>query len=185
MFSNPIARTMAVAALVTAAAACGGRQGEAAPAQQAPAQPAAPPAAEAMTAEQVALNNALPANAPTIQVYKSPTCGCCSNWVTHMLRSGVRVEAHDQADVTPIKDQAGVPVQARSCHTGLIGGYAIEGHVPADVIKRLLAEHPSDVAGLAVPGMVSGSPGMDGPDPQHYDVIAFTKDGHTRVYASR
>jgi hypothetical protein len=183
MFSKPIPRALAMAALVTAATACGG-QGDAAPAQDAPAQPIAASAAEAMTAEQVALNNALPANAPTITVYKSPTCGCCSNWVTHMLQNGVRVVAHDTADVAPVKDRAGVPMDKRSCHTGFIGGYAIEGHVPADVIKRLLAEHPSDVAGLTAPGMPMGSPGMDGP-PEHYDILAFTKDGHTRVYASR
>jgi hypothetical protein len=66
-----------------------------------------------------------------------------------------------------------------------VGGYVIEGHVPADLVKKLLAEHPSDIAGLTVPGMVTGSPGMEGPSPQHYDVIAFTKDGQTRVYASR
>jgi hypothetical protein len=102
-----------------------------------------------------------------------------------MKTNGFAVEAHDTSGVDGIKDQAGVPQAARSCHTGLVGGYAIEGHVPAEVVRRLLREHPADVAGLAVPGMVTGSPGMEGGTPQHYDVIAFTKDGRTSVYEKR
>jgi hypothetical protein len=167
------------AALTAAAAACGGSGQDA----QKPAADAAPAASS--TATTASANAAAPADAPLAVVYKSPTCGCCNNWVKHMQENGFRVEAHDTADVDAIKNEAGVPQSARSCHTARIGGYAIEGHVPADLIKRLLREHPSDIAGLAVPGMVTGSPGMEGPDPQHYDVIAFTKDGRTRVYASR
>jgi hypothetical protein len=172
------------AALAMAAAACGGSTGQAAPqppaaggttTQAAPQPPAAGGTAAA----------ALPANAPVVVVYKSPTCGCCNKWVEHMQQNGFRVEAHDTSSVDPIKDRAGVPATARSCHTGLVGGYAIEGHVPADVVRRLLRERPADVAGLAVPGMVTGSPGMEGPNPQHYDVIAFTKDGRTSVYEKR
>ena len=130
---------------------------------------------------------AAPAQAakPALQVYKDPSCGCCTQWVEHMRRSGFQVAAHDTSGVDGIKDQAGVPRGARSCHTGLVGGYAIEGHVPAEVVRRLLREHPADIAGLAVPGMVTGSPGMEGPNPQHYDVFAFTKDGRTSVYESR
>jgi hypothetical protein len=153
-------------------AACG-KTGEASPPQGAAARQTA--AAQA----------ALPADAPLAVVYKSPTCGCCNAWVEHMRQSGFRVETHDTSNVDPVKDEGHVPLNGRSCHTARVGAYVIEGHVPADLVKKLLAEHPADVAGLAVPGMVTGSPGMDGPDPQHYDVIAFTRDGHTRVYASR
>ena len=163
-------RTLLAAALAAALAACGGTSGEAAPpAAAAPAAPAAQPAGDA----------------PLVTVYKDPSCGCCTQWVEHMRQNGFRVEAHDTSGVDAIKDQAKVPAGARSCHTGLVGGYAIEGHVPADVIRRLLREHPADVAGLAVPGMVTGSPGMEGPYPEHYQVIAFTRDGQTRVYESR
>jgi hypothetical protein len=118
-------------------------------------------------------------------VYKDPSCSCCSKWVEHMRGNGFAVEAHDTSGVDGIKDQAGVPQAARSCHTGLVGGYAIEGHVPAEAVRRLLREHPADIAGLAVPGMVTGSPGMEGGTPQHYDVIAFTRDGRTSVYEKR
>lgn len=165
-------------ALLAALAACGGKSGEAAEPQA-----AAPAATPAVAAAQPA--SAVPADSPLVVVYKSPTCGCCTKWVEHMRQNGFRVESHDTASVDPIKDQAGVPVATRSCHTGLVGGYAIEGHVPADVIRRLLREHPGDIAGLAVPGMVTGSPGMEGPNPEHYDIVAFTKDGKTRVYESR
>jgi hypothetical protein len=160
-------------ALLAALAACGGTSDKAAEPQAPAAPPAQPAAAPA------------PADAPLVVVYKSPTCGCCVKWVEHMRQNGFRVESHDTSDVDPIKDQANVPVAARSCHVGLVGGYAIEGHVPAEVVRRLLREHPSDIAGLAVPGMVTGSPGMEGPNPEHYDIVAFTKDGQTRVYESR
>jgi hypothetical protein len=170
-------RAALAAALATAAAACGGSSGDAAPKAGEPAAPAAP-AAQAPAAPAAA-------NGPQLVVYKDPSCGCCSKWVEHMRANGFAVEAHDTSGVDGVKNQAGVPQAARSCHTGLVGGYAIEGHVPAEAVRRLLREHPADVAGLAVPGMVTGSPGMEGPDPQHYDVIAFTKNGQTRVYASR
>jgi len=175
MLSIALRRTLfraAFAALAaTSAAACGGVSDDAAP--------RTPPVAVEKAAERAL------ASAPLVTVYKDPNCGCCKQWVEHMRQNGFRVEAHDTAGVDGIKDQSGVPTAARSCHTGLVGGYAIEGHVPADVIRRLLREHPADVAGLAVPGMVTGSPGMEGPNPQHYDVIAFTKDGRTSVYESR
>ena len=170
LFGRTLFRGAVAAVFATAAAACGG-PGESASKSGGDAAPAA--------------NASVPADAPLAVVYKSPTCGCCNNWVKHMQDSGFRVEAHDQDNVDAVKDQAGVPQAMRSCHTAKIGGYAIEGHVPADVIRQLLREHPSDVVGLAVPGMVTGSPGMEGPNPQHYDVIAFTKTGRTRVYASR
>lgn len=121
---------------------------------------------------------------PLVIVYKSPTCGCCGSWVEHLRQSGFRVEARDTMDVTAVKAALGVPERLWSCHTATVGGYVIEGHVPADLVRRLLAEH-EDVAGLAVPGMPVGSPGMEGPNPQPYEVIAFRRDGTTEVYARR
>jgi hypothetical protein len=175
LFGRTLFRGTVAAVFATASAACGGsNEGAPGTGGDAPASNAAP-----------AANASAAADAPLAVVYKSPTCGCCNNWVKHMQDSGFRVETHDQDNVDPVKDQAGVPQAMRSCHTAKIGGYAIEGHVPADVIRQLLRERPSDVVGLAVPGLVTGSPGMEGPNPQHYDVVAFTKDGQTRVYASR
>jgi len=122
--------------------------------------------------------------AEDLVVYKSPTCGCCKKWVKHMRDNGFSVEVHEQYNVTPKKDEYGVPRRLRSCHTARIGGYVVEGHVPADVVKRLLEEKPA-IAGLAVPGMPMGSPGMEGPRKDPYEVIAFRKDGGSRVYARR
>jgi len=121
---------------------------------------------------------------PEVVVYKSPTCGCCSDWVAHLEQNGFRVRTTELADVTPIKDRFGVPVSLRSCHTAVIDGYAVEGHVPADDIKRLLRERP-EVAGIAVAGMPQGSPGMPGPNPQEYDVTAFLSDGRYYVFSHR
>jgi hypothetical protein len=121
--------------------------------------------------------------APTaIEVYKSPTCGCCALWVEHVNANGFAAKVTDMPDVTPVKSQRGVPQALRSCHTAIVGGYVIEGHVPAADIQRLLRERPA-IAGLAVPGMPMGSPGMEGPGPQRYDVIAFDRQGQTSVYA--
>ena len=93
-------------------------------------------------------------------VYKSPTCGCCSKWIDHLEKNGFEVEAKDVPDVTPIKRANGVPPGMTACHTAMVGGYFIEGHVPAEDVKRLLEEHPQ-IAGLTVPGMPVGSPGME------------------------
>jgi hypothetical protein len=131
----------------------------------------------------VAACTAQKASLPAITVYKSPTCGCCSKWVDHLKANGFEVEATDMPDVTPMKTRLGLPAGLASCHTAVVGGYVVEGHVPADVIKKLLEEKPA-VAGIAVPGMPIGSPGMEGPNPQPYDVIAFTKDGEKQVFAS-
>jgi hypothetical protein len=175
-------RAAAALALAGVAAACGRSSGEQA---REPAAAAQPPAAEARDARLASAAPAAPADAPLVVVYKDPSCGCCTKWVEHMRDSGFQVETHDTSGVDGIKDQSGVPQGARSCHTGLVGGYAIEGHVPAEVVRKLLREHPADIAGLAVPGMVTGSPGMEGPNPQHYEVIAFGRDGRTSVYAQR
>ena len=124
-------------------------------------------------------------SAPTVQVYKSPTCGCCANWVKHLQQHGFTTRVTDTNDMASIKAQRGVPARAQSCHTAVVDGYVLEGHVPAADVQRLLRERPA-VAGLAVPGMPIGSPGMEvpGQKPQAYDVVAFDKQGQMRVYAS-
>jgi hypothetical protein len=124
------------------------------------------------------------ATADTVIVYKSPTCGCCRDWVDNMRENGFTVIAHDTLDLDPIKRQLGVPAGQESCHTATVKGYTIEGHVPADLIRKLIDEK-SKWAGLAVPGMPMGSPGMDGPVKQAYDVVAFDRAGKTEVYAKR
>lgn len=117
-------------------------------------------------------------------VYKSPTCGCCNGWVDHMREAGYTVETVDipqYADLQAVKRERGVPGDLGACHTGVVEGYTIEGHVPAESVERLLRERP-DIKGLAVPGMPIGSPGMEGPNPQPYEVIAFTEDGERSVF---
>lgn len=120
-----------------------------------------------------------------ITVYKSPTCGCCTAWVDHMKANGFTVTVRDIENLTPIKADAGVPSRLQSCHTAIVAGYAIEGHVPADLVKKFLAEKPK-LAGLAVPGMPVGSPGMEqGNTRQPYEVLTFDAQGRTTVYARR
>lgn len=116
-----------------------------------------------------------------LSVYKSPACGCCGEWIGHMRANGFHVETHDIADVTPIKRRYGVPDALASCHTAVIAGYAIEGHVPAADVQKLLRERPK-VRGLAVPGMVAGSPGMDLGPAQPYATLAFDDRG-SRIFA--
>ncbi|HEV7365657.1 MAG TPA: DUF411 domain-containing protein [Gemmatimonadales bacterium] len=119
-----------------------------------------------------------------ITVYKSSTCGCCTKWVDHLRANSFKPTVHDRDDMDSLKDELGVPQEVRSCHTAVAGGYLIEGHVPASDIRRLLAERP-EVAGLAVPGMPAGTPGMAEPGAPTggYDVSAFGKKGATRLYA--
>jgi hypothetical protein len=127
-----------------------------------------------------------PASAPApVAVYKSATCGCCAKWNDHMRTAGFEVKSTDLPDVAVMKDKHGVPAPLRSCHTAIVGGYVIEGHVPADVIKKLLRERPADVVGIAVPGMPMGSPGMEGSRVDSYNVMSFDKSGAAKVYASR
>ena len=142
---------------------------------------AAAVAAAAVTAVVVTRNQP---TGPVITVYKSPTCGCCTAWVTHVKRAGFRVVVHDTADVQPVKDRWGVPGDLISCHTAKVENYVIEGHVPADLIQRLLQEKPA-VLGIATPGMPSGSPGMEGGPPEPYDVLTFDKEGRTTLFAKR
>lgn len=122
---------------------------------------------------------------PTIEVYKSPTCGCCSKWVDHLKTAGFTVRTTDSDAVEALKDKHGIPANVRSCHTALAGGYVIEGHVPVADVQRLLKEKPA-IAGIGVPGMPIGSPGMEvaGTKAQPYDVIGFSKNGATRIFAS-
>jgi hypothetical protein len=126
---------------------------------------------------------AAPAKEPIITVYKDPNCGCCKSWIEHLIKHGYRVDAKDTSGMTEVKRNLGVPDDLTSCHTGVVNGYLIEGHVPAADIARLLKEKPK-VAGLAVPGMPMGSPGMEGPRTDHYKVLSFDKAGKTKTFAS-
>jgi hypothetical protein len=120
---------------------------------------------------------------PKIVVTKDPSCGCCGGWVDHLRASGFTAEVIENPDINRVKARLGVPQDLASCHTAEIGGYVIEGHVPADAIRRLLAEKPP-AKGLAVPGMPVGSPGMeaDGTRPEAYDVVLFS-DGRRSRFA--
>ena len=183
MKSNASHRRLAPAALLLAliAAACNGAGGGAETAPRSDTQGEA-------SAPQAAATPAAVEKGPPVRmvVYKTPTCGCCRAWADSMRAAGFALEVHDMPDVQPVKQEHGLPGHLASCHTALVDGYVIEGHVPADVIRKLLAERPQ-VAGIAVPGMPMGSPGMEVPggrkDP--YDIIAFTKDGKVSVYESR
>lgn len=125
-------------------------------------------------------------SAPTITVYKTATCGCCKLWVDYLRENGYTVVAKDisDAELASFNREHGVPGALESCHTALVNGYVLEGHVPVEDIKRLLAERPP-IAGLALPGMVSGSPGMPGVTDAHYSIIAFDKRGGSKVYSSK
>jgi hypothetical protein len=125
---------------------------------------------------------------PAMEVYKTPTCGCCSKWVEHVRQAGFTARVHDVDDVAldALKTKHGVPRTAQSCHTALVGGYVIEGHTPATEIHRLLKERPA-VAGIAVGGMPIGSPGMEVPGqaPQTYNVVTFDKQGAIKVFSTQ
>jgi hypothetical protein len=119
-----------------------------------------------------------------IEVYKSANCGCCAKWVDHLRASGFAPTVHDEEDMDAVKDRLGVPKGVRSCHTAVLGRYLVEGHVPASDLRSLLAKHPA-VAGLAVPGMPSSTPGMAAPGApvEGFEVLAFQRDGKTQSYA--
>lgn len=126
-------------------------------------------------------------SSPQLQVFKSASCGCCADWIKHMTTNGFEAKAQDVASgaLARIKKDAGIRPQYASCHTARIGGYAIEGHVPAEDVKRLLAEKP-DAVGLAVPGMPIGSPGMESGDTREaYEVLLIKKDGSTEVWSKQ
>lgn len=119
-----------------------------------------------------------------VKVFKTPTCGCCKGWVAHLEAEGFAVEVQDLDDLTAVKDRMGVPTELRSCHTAEIDGLAIEGHVPAETIREVLAER-GDLAGIAVPGMPVGSPGMEVPGraADAFQVVGYTANGERRVVA--
>ena len=121
---------------------------------------------------------------PTITVYKDPSCGCCKSWIAHLIKHGYRVDAKDTPEMAEIKRTLGIPEALASCHTAVVNGYLIEGHVPADLVKKLLAEKPAGVKGLAAPGMPASAPGMDMPG-QHYTIYSFDAQGHSKIYAQR
>lgn len=133
--------------------------------------PQAPPAAKKPAAEH-------------ITVYRVRTCGCCGKWAEHLKTAGFDVTVHVIDNVDDAPGRARVPEKLRSCHTATVGRYLVEGHVPADVIKDLLRRRPA-VAGIAVPGMPAGSPGMESPNPQPYEVVAFDEKGVTSTFARR
>ena len=120
----------------------------------------------------------------SIKVYKTPTCGCCKAWVEHLEQNGFKAEVVDMPDLSSVKTKYGVAHEHQSCHTAVVGDYTVEGHVPADVIMKMLNEKPA-IAGLAVPGMPMGSPGMEGATKEPYDVLTFDRAGRTTVYAQR
>lgn len=166
----------AALALVGATAVILGSRADSAPAETAAPTPA--------TAAAASLLEAAPSG-EVVQVYKSPTCGCCGDWIEHLREHGFTVDVIDQPNMTAVKGELGLPGAMTSCHTARVAGYLVEGHVPADDIRRLLDERP-DVAGLAVPGMPVGSPGMEieGRAADPYEVLAFDRDGRTSVWAS-
>lgn len=117
-----------------------------------------------------------------VEVFKSPYCGCCGKWVEHLRQNGFEVNTHDVEDVTAARKKTGMPDRLGSCHTAKIGGYVVEGHVPAADIQRLLKEKPKAL-GLAVPSMPPGSPGMESTKPMPYQTLLVRTDGTTQVFA--
>ena len=171
---NILIRVAAMSPLAFALVAC---------AEDAPAPAAAPASARATAAVATEAVSEAPAT-PRVLVHKSPTCGCCAGWVKHMEASGFAVEVVETHDLEPVRKDVGVPVGKASCHTAPVEGYFVEGHVPADDVKRLLAERP-DARGLTAPGMPIGSPGMEVPSgaTPGYAVLLVADDGTTSEFA--
>ncbi|NIO39366.1 MAG: DUF411 domain-containing protein [Burkholderiales bacterium] len=120
-----------------------------------------------------------------VVVYKSPACGCCSLWIDHLRNDGLEVRVENVSNTEDVRKRFGVPRKLGSCHTAVAGDYWIEGHVPVDLVRRLMAEKPANIQGIAVPGMSLGSPGMEGPNASEYKVMAYDVQGKTSVYATR
>ena len=125
----------------------------------------------------------LAAPSRAIKIYKSPYCGCCGSWTKILSKAGYAPEVIKMNDLAPVKRRAGVPANLETCHTAFVDGYVVEGHVPVEAIEKMLAERP-EIVGIGVPGMPTGSPGMPGPDPEPFSVIAFAADGRQSVYMS-
>ena len=121
---------------------------------------------------------------PKITVYKSPTCGCCADWIDHMEANGFEAKVHNVKSTAIVKQKFGIDKNLHSCHTAIVGDYLVEGHVPADLVQRMLNEKPK-IKGLAVPGMPQGSPGMETGVKEPYEVLTFSEDKKTSVYARR
>jgi hypothetical protein len=144
-----------------------------------------------LAAALAAVSTAQPAPRPAgarvpITVYKTATCGCCAKWVDHMKAHGFEPAVQDLRDLSAVKMELRVPASLQSCHTAIVDGYAIEGHVPADAVTKLLAQKPRNVAGLAVPGMPIGSPGMEqGAQKDPYEILAFDRTGKITVFDKR
>lgn len=119
---------------------------------------------------------------PTVDVYKSPTCGCCGKWIDHMKKNGFKVEIHEVDNIPASRKKLGMPDKLGSCHTSKVGNYVVEGHVPAQDIQRLLKEKPKAL-GLAIPSMPPGVPGMDIPNSPPYETLLVQADGTTSVFA--
>ncbi len=162
-------RAIVLPALLVALTACGRPDAPAHPDGRRPCR-GAPEAAASLPASARTL--------PPVLVYKTEGCGCCNAWVEHLRAAGFEVDARNVTDIASIKAGAGIDPSISSCHTALVDGYVVEGHVPADVIERLLAERP-DIAGLAVPEMPVGSPGMEGDGAKPYQVLALDHQGRT------
>jgi hypothetical protein len=129
-------------------------------------------------------SGATAAGPAVVEVYKTPTCGCCSAWVHHLRSHGFEVRVTNLEDVTPLATKLGVPASLRSCHTARVAGYFVEGHVPAADIRKLLKEMPN-AAGIAVPGMPAGSPGMDqGSRTDPYETLLVDRRGGTRLFVA-
>lgn len=131
----------------------------------------------------MAVASAALAAEPVVNIYKHEGCGCCVLWANHLEKAGFKTKSHEVKDVSLIRRAAGVPDAVRSCHTAFVGPYAVEGHVPAADIQRLLKEKPANARGLAAAGMPAGSPGMEGAGKQPYEVLLVMLDGSTRVFA--
>ena len=140
-------------------------------------------AAGAASAPGVAMAAPQKTKAVEVIVYKSPSCGCCGNWVAYMRRHGFRVTIRSTENMDPVKRMFGVPENLESCHTAIVSGYVVEGHVPASSVRRLLAERPK-ARGLAVVGMPPGSPGMGGERSTPLDVLIFDAGGGAKRYGT-
>lgn len=140
----------------------------------------APPAVAATAAEQTASGS----DSTTLVVYKEATCPCCNTWVDYMRSNGFQVVTYNVSDLDAVKQKHDIAPALQSCHTTEVGGYYVEGHVPAELVRRLLSERPR-IAGIAVPGMPVGSPGMEVGPPEPYDILTVDSAGRTAVFASR
>jgi hypothetical protein len=148
--------------------------------------PPADTAAVSVSERQSGGAQATPSVTPvSIKVYKTPTCGCCKAWVEHLEQNGFKVEVMDMPDLSSVKAKYGVKPEMQACHTAIVDNYVVEGHVPADVILKMINDKPA-IAGIAVPGMPMGSPGMEaGGAKESYTVLSFDSTGKSSVYARR